>query len=125
MILLIVSDSILHICLHIFYNYVCVFLSHIYICVCVRFQPWREEDTFVSEFAGHVLPPSIFRNFGAPREGNWMGRLSKLQGIYGREENERERGPRSWHLLKSLPIGSMYAIYGNIYHILPSIYPKC
>jgi hypothetical protein len=23
------------------------------------------------------------------------------------------------------PIGSMYAIYGNIYHILPSIYPKC
>ena len=24
-----------------------------------------------------------------------------------------------------LPIGSMYGMYGNIYHILPSIYPKC
>ena len=72
-----------------------VFLSRVYIYMRVRFQPWREEDTFVSEFAGHVLPPSIFRNFGAPREGNWMGRLSKLQGIYGREENEREReGPK-------------------------------
>ena len=28
-------------------------------------------------------------------------------------------------LASPCPIGSMYGIYGNIYHILPSIYPKC
>ena len=93
MILLIVSDIILHICLHIFYNYVCVFITCIYICVLDFSHGERKTHLYQS------LPGTFFRHryfeILVPQERvtGWDVCQSSRESTDARKMRERE-GPK-------------------------------